>query len=433
MQQLHLVGMTTELDGLIFSARRGSRSGGFVVRLDDALIEAIEQAVRMNRTLAEEESQTPSLPRLQHIRVSRPQSSLTPREMQSRLRAGQTIGQVAEAAGVDEDWVERFAAPVIAEQERMIDTALALTSSKARLGPSAMNLNESVRFNLADRGVPYAGEADAWAAYTLDGARWVISFEYVSRRRRHVAEWDFDLEARELTPRNRVAADIGYVEPGRRRRRPPPVDAEAAESPTPEDSATAAGPTDGRTRRRSSRGGTRPRAARATKAGRAGAAGRATKATSKRSPSKRAAATKRAPTAKRAPTPKRLATPKRVATAKRATAKRAATSGRAVARKGVAAGRATPVPARKRAASATKKAGGATKAAAGGARKKAATSTRQASAAARNVVRATRTKKAASTRVVKRAAGTRKASPAARAPAANGRATGATKRSGRTH
>ena len=38
MQQLHMVGFTTDHRGLIFSVRRGAKSGGFVVKLDDSVM-----------------------------------------------------------------------------------------------------------------------------------------------------------------------------------------------------------------------------------------------------------------------------------------------------------------------------------------------------------------------------------------------------------
>ena len=47
MQQLHLVGFTADLEGLIFSAKKGARSGAFVVAMDDALLTALEEARKM--------------------------------------------------------------------------------------------------------------------------------------------------------------------------------------------------------------------------------------------------------------------------------------------------------------------------------------------------------------------------------------------------
>ena len=57
----------------------------------------------------------------------------------------------------------------------------------------------------------------------LRDARWVVRFEYEARKRKQLAEWEVDLKAGALTPRNRLGSDLGYVESGRRRRPGPPV------------------------------------------------------------------------------------------------------------------------------------------------------------------------------------------------------------------
>ena len=108
MQQLHLVGFTTDHRGLIFSVRRGAKSGGFVVKLDDSVMTAVEE---LRALIAEEEVEADG-----KISSKRLESSLSVREVQARLRRGRTIEQVAREAGVDAAWVSRFAVPVLAEQ-----------------------------------------------------------------------------------------------------------------------------------------------------------------------------------------------------------------------------------------------------------------------------------------------------------------------------
>ena len=238
MQQLHLVGITTEMDGLIFSGRRGARTGSFVVPINEELVETIAHADRLRREAqpAEEVDPDETGQTLRRLRAAgRPESKLTPREMQARLRAGQSVGQVARAAGVGDDWVERWAAPIAAEQARILDMALALTASNTRSGRSAMVLSDSVRVNLHERGVPLLPEPEGWSARNLGGGRWAVRFEYVSRRRRQAAEWDLDLDTRELTPRNRLAADIGHVGSVRRRvpAPPPPPPSDQANGKAP--------------------------------------------------------------------------------------------------------------------------------------------------------------------------------------------------------
>ena len=234
MQQLHLVGFTTDLEGLIFSARKGAKSGGFVVTIDESLLATIEDAQRL-RNGAPDEVDEDGVPR--RPRPPRPQSSLSPREIQARLRAGGTIESVASEAGVDDEWIARFAAPVLAEQAQVAARAKQMVFTKARLGPSAQPLGLSVRWNLADKGVRMVEDVfdGAWAAYNVHGAVWVVRFHYVSRQKSQSAEWELDLREGELVSRNRLASELGYVEPGRRRRKPPQL-----EPPPPEPSARSA-------------------------------------------------------------------------------------------------------------------------------------------------------------------------------------------------
>ena len=104
MQQLHLVGFTTDLEGLIFSIRKGSKSGGYVIVLDEDLMTKIDEAQRLRngaagrpaagdepapRTTATHTSPgRPPAPRLD--KPPRPESALSPREIQSRLRSRET-------------------------------------------------------------------------------------------------------------------------------------------------------------------------------------------------------------------------------------------------------------------------------------------------------------------------------------------------------
>ncbi|MHB1445762.1 MAG: septation protein SepH, partial [Acidimicrobiales bacterium] len=219
--------MTRDLDGLIFSVRKGSRSGGFVVPIDRALLDTLESASRMKTEGSEPgpRSRSAASARLgMSAPSSAPQESqLTPREMQARLRAGHSIQQVARVAGVSPEWVERFDAPVAAERGRVIETAFGMTSTKARVGESALPLADSVRVNLREKGVSQEPAAEGWSALSLDGDRWLVRYEYVSRRRPQMAEWEVDFETRTLTPRNRTATELGYVDSARRRLPPPPA------------------------------------------------------------------------------------------------------------------------------------------------------------------------------------------------------------------
>lgn len=224
MQKLHLIGFTTDLDGLIFSARRGTKSGGFTVAVDDDLIRTVEEVMRLRSSdeaeeweEGEEEQPTSAW----RVTVPQPESVLTPREIQARLRTGASLAEVAEEAGVDEEWVARFAPPVWAEQSRIIATAQRLTLEKPRVGLSAETLGASVRVNLNDRGSFIDDEAfdAAWGAYHVSGTTWVITFDPPGRTRRQVAMWQLDTAAETVAAANRSAADLGYATAKARQRR----------------------------------------------------------------------------------------------------------------------------------------------------------------------------------------------------------------------
>src|SRR5260221_9196366 len=160
-------------------------------------------------------------------RIPRAESQLSVREMQQRLRAGKSIREVARGAGVHDEWVERFAIPIQAEQNQVVRQAFDITFVKQRLGASSQPLGTAVWWNLQDRSVtlPDEGWDTGWTAFLVRDSRWVVRFVYETRKRDQVAEWEVDLRARTLISRNRLGTELAYVEPGRRRRPgpPPPV------------------------------------------------------------------------------------------------------------------------------------------------------------------------------------------------------------------
>lgn len=164
------MGFTTDGDGLILAARRDASRGGFLMALDD------ETVAVLRRALDARGSSPPSGPSA---------SSLSVREVQSRLRRGRTVKQVAAEAGVDAAWVERFAPPVRAELRAVVDRARLGRVERARLGPSALPVGEALLRNLADRGAPISADEleDCWRAHQLGDGRWSVACSFPYRGR----------------------------------------------------------------------------------------------------------------------------------------------------------------------------------------------------------------------------------------------------------
>jgi len=210
VQKLHLVGFTTDHEGLILSARRGTRSGGYVLAIDDALEEAVDE-LRARRADEHEDGDDDVVA----SRPTRVESSLPVREIQARLRQGRNVAEVAKAAGVGVDWVERFAPPVLAERAQVIAKVQAMPLRRARLGPSAQLIGDAVRHHLADRGVALTPDeyADAWTARQVAEGRWAVRCSFHYRGRTHVLRFDLDESTGGVTAADRVSGQMGYVAP----------------------------------------------------------------------------------------------------------------------------------------------------------------------------------------------------------------------------
>jgi hypothetical protein len=146
-------------------------------------------------------------------RPGRDGSALAPREIQARLRAGRSIGEVALEAGVDDEWVRRFAAPVYAEQTHVVSRALTVILHAEGMGPSREALFGSVAANLLARGVMLTADEleEGWSAFQMRESAWVVQFRTSVGTKELLARWGFDVRANTLVALNRAAAELGWV------------------------------------------------------------------------------------------------------------------------------------------------------------------------------------------------------------------------------
>ena len=117
---------------------------------------------------------------------------LRPKEIQAKIRAGASIEQVAEAAGVDISRVERFAHPVLLERSRAAELATAAHPVLAD-GPSVLTLLETVTAALIARGLD--PDATNWDAWRNEDGRWTVQLAWKAGRSDNVAHFRFTLGA----------------------------------------------------------------------------------------------------------------------------------------------------------------------------------------------------------------------------------------------
>ncbi|MEH3154750.1 MAG: septation protein SepH [Gordonia paraffinivorans] len=116
------------------------------------------------------------------------ESALRPREIQARIRAGASVAQVAAAAGVSVDKINRFAHPVLLERSRAAE--LAASSHPVRLdGPALSTLGEVVAAALGARG--HDPDNTDWDAWKGDDGRWVVAVSWRVGRSENRAHWRY--------------------------------------------------------------------------------------------------------------------------------------------------------------------------------------------------------------------------------------------------
>ncbi|MBC9224882.1 DUF3071 domain-containing protein [Aeromicrobium sp. 636] len=104
------------------------------------------------------------------------ESSLNPREIQTRIRRGESVEEVAEQAGITVERVHGFAVPVIAEREWMAQSARATTVRRKHVGGPAVALAELADAALVQRGItPEDAEWDAWRR---EDGRWTVRVDF---------------------------------------------------------------------------------------------------------------------------------------------------------------------------------------------------------------------------------------------------------------
>jgi hypothetical protein len=179
MQELRLVAVSE--DGSYAILAVPGRSGRFLLPIDDRL-----------RTVAK--GQFSRLAQYE-IEVENP---LRPKEIQDRIRAGETADQIAEAAGIPPDKIRRFEGPILAERQYQAQQAQRATiRGHGDSGPGP-RLGEVVAERLNSLGA--SAEHSEWDSRKRSDGNWQIHLQFVIGGRAGTAEWIYDPRRRHVIP-----------------------------------------------------------------------------------------------------------------------------------------------------------------------------------------------------------------------------------------
>jgi hypothetical protein len=171
MRELNVVGLDVDSKRIICEADGSGEK--FLLRSDDRL----RAAMRGEKTGSNQSQSDTEVP-----------SVLRPKEIQAKIRAGASVEQVAEAAGVDVGRVERFAHPVLLERTRAAELATAAHPVLAD-GPSVLTLLETVTSALVARGLD--PDATNWDAWRNEDGRWTVQMGWKAGMSDNVAHFRF--------------------------------------------------------------------------------------------------------------------------------------------------------------------------------------------------------------------------------------------------
>ena len=128
------------------------------------------------------------------------QASLSPRDIQARIRSGESAEDVARVAGVPVDRVLRYAGPVLQERAMLAQHA---RRTRLKTSDSGAPLAEVVDSRLSQHGIDT--EKISWDAFRREDGTWRIVATWPSGKATAQAIWDLDKGRQVVSPHDDMA------------------------------------------------------------------------------------------------------------------------------------------------------------------------------------------------------------------------------------
>ncbi|SDO42245.1 Protein of unknown function [Klenkia soli] len=132
-------------------------------------------------------------------------NALSPRVIQSRIRAGETPEQVAHASGTSVERIMRFAHPVLQERARVAEQA---QGARVRLseGTPAVALEQFMSDRLRLLGADL--DAVRWDSHRTDDGTWQVRAAWKAGHKSGTTKWSYDTATRTVTPVDATTMDF---------------------------------------------------------------------------------------------------------------------------------------------------------------------------------------------------------------------------------
>ena len=148
-----------------------------------------------------------SLRRLRHSRTADEGPRVSPKDIQSHLRAGLSNEEISALTGATLDLIQRFEGPVLAEREFIISSALSVPT-QTTVESETGNLDSSFGTVITQRLHGLNATSERWATWKEETGSWVVKLEFTSNGIEHDARWSFEPRKRTLSPVNSDASTL---------------------------------------------------------------------------------------------------------------------------------------------------------------------------------------------------------------------------------
>ena len=202
MSELRLTGKNPEGTHITLTNGTGEE---FTVRISDTLRATVNQ------------------PRLSAVVANDDEQIMSVKEIQRRLRSGETMDAIARDGRISVEKVERFAGPILQERVYILDQAFAVVLRKESARDQE-TFEDVVISRLAPMGVD--SDSLSWNAWRIDDGTWTIDLSYPNRDGHGSATWNFDLNRRSVSATNENGRWMLGQEPAPRTQTPGLVHAE---------------------------------------------------------------------------------------------------------------------------------------------------------------------------------------------------------------
>src|SRR4051812_387985 len=177
--EVRALGLTDDGKSLVLvDLSRGAEGERFRVAADDRLRAALRSGA----------------PRAAQVET-RVESALSPREIQARLRAGATADEVAKAAGIPVNRIQRYEGPILAERDRVVSEARRASAPGPHRNTPGRPLGTLVDDRLEQEGVE--PESATWDARRRNDGTWLVTLSSDPGGPAR-ATWSWDPQARRV-------------------------------------------------------------------------------------------------------------------------------------------------------------------------------------------------------------------------------------------